>query len=296
MGRVGFLLVLLISVQLAWGQKDSTETNILYPDSLMKGRLIGVLSAQGAIYVGSITGLYFMWYKDYPQSKFHFYNDNSEWLQMDKVGHFYSSYNISRLMYTSYRWAGLDEKRSILYGSLISYVYMLNLEILDGFSAGWGFSWGDLTANTAGCLLFAGQQLLWKEQRFSIKYSYYPSQYTSYNPELLGSNFLQKLVKDYNGMSFWLSGNISSFLPKRSKFPKWINVAVGYGVEGVGVDNTDFTRYRQFFLSLDVDFTRIPTRSKTLKAIFTVLNMFKVPFPTLEYNTQGEFKFHALYF
>ncbi|MBE0647216.1 MAG: DUF2279 domain-containing protein [Bacteroidales bacterium] len=276
--------------------RKTPEPNILFPDTLHKGRLIGVLSTQGAIYVGSLTGLYFLWYKDYAQSNFHFFNDNSEWLQMDKMGHFLSSYYLSRVVYNSYRWAGVKEGKSIIFGSLLAYAFMLNIEILDGFSAGWGFSVGDLAANTAGCLLFMGQQFGWHEQRFMLKYSYHPSKYPKYNPELLGNNIVQNMVKDYNGMSVWLSGNIYSFLPRESKFPKWLNVAVGYGAEGLGVNVPGFDKYRKFFLSVDVDLTRIPTRSKVLKGIFTLLNIVKIPFPALEYNTKGQFKFHPLYF
>jgi len=290
-----FVLILVFSFCVQ-AQKRTFESNPLYPDTLHKGRLIGVLSAQGVIYFGSMTGLYFLWYRDYAQSDFHFFNDNNEWLQMDKMGHFFSSYYLSRVMYSSYRWAGVERKKSILFGSLLTYAFMLNIEILDGFSAEWGFSWGDLVANTAGCLLFAGQQLGWDDQRFVIKYSYFPSKYPQYNPELLGKNLIQNLVKDYNGMTFWLSGNIGAFLPKSSKFPKWLNVAFGYGAKGLGVDNLEFDRYRQFYLTLDVDLTRIPTRSKALKGIFTILNLIKIPFPTLEYNTKGQFKFHPLFF
>ncbi|MBL7137322.1 MAG: DUF2279 domain-containing protein [Bacteroidales bacterium] len=290
------LFIFLISGSPVQAQKRSFEPNPLYPDTLHKGRLIGVLSAQGVIYFGSLTGLYYLWYKDYAQSNFHFFNDNNEWLQMDKMGHVFSSYYLSRVMYTSYRWAGVERKKAILFGSLLTYAFMLNIEILDGFSAEWGFSWGDLAANTAGCLLFVGQQFGWDEQRFLLKYSYHPSKYPQYNPDLLGRNLIQNLVKDYNGMSFWLSGNIHSFLPKHSKFPKWLNVAVGYGAEGLGVNNQEFDRYRKFFLSLDVDLTRIPTRSKALKGIFTILNLIKIPFPALEYDTKGQFKFHAIYF
>ncbi len=272
------------------------EPNPLYPDTLHQGRLIGVLTAQGAIYAGSLTGLYFLWYKDYAQSKFHFFNDNTEWLQMDKTGHLFSSYYLSSIVYASYRWAGVKEKKAIIFGSLLSYAFMLNIEILDGFSAGWGFSLGDLTANTAGCLLFLGQQFGWHEQRFVLKYSYHPSKYPQYNPELLGTNIIQNLVKDYNGMSIWVSGNIHSFLPKHAKFPRWLNVAVGYGAEGMGVNVPEFDRYRKFYLSLDVDLTKIRTKSKVLKGIFTILNLVKIPFPALEYNTKGQFKFHPLYF
>jgi hypothetical protein len=129
-----------------------------------------------------------------------------------------------------------------------------------------------------------------------IKYSYHPTEYPPYNPEILGTTFVENLWKDYNGMTFWLSGNISSFLPAKSKFPKWLNVAFGYGGEGLAVNPQKFEQYRQFYFSLDVDLTRIPVRSKSLRALFTVLNLIKVPFPAIEYNTSGQFKFHYLYF
>jgi hypothetical protein len=152
-----------------------------------------------------------------------------------------------------------------------------------------------------------GQQLGWKEQRLVLKYSFHPTQYAQYRTDLLGDNLIQKMLKDYNGQTCWLSGNISAFLPKTTKFPKWINIAFGYGAEGMtgAVTNPDsvnhqaiphFDRYRQFYLSMDVDLTRIPTRSKALKAIFTIFSFIKIPFPAVEYNTLGQFKFHPFYF
>jgi hypothetical protein len=275
--------------------------------AINKSRLIGVLSVQGALYVGSLTGLYFAWYKDYPQSAFHFFNDNNEWMQMDKLGHITTTYYISRIGYASYRWSGVERKKAIWFGGLLGFSYMLNIEILDGFSSEWGFSVGDFTANTLGCFLFISQQLAWDDQRFIMKYSFHPTVYSQYRTDLLGTNLIQNMIKDYNGQTYWLSGNIASFLPKSSRFPKWINVAFGYGAEGMTGANQDspvyqgnpvptFTRYRQFYLSLDADLTRIPTRSKPLKALFTILSFIKIPFPAIEYNTLGQIKFHYLYF
>jgi hypothetical protein len=279
-------------------QKDT----ILHP-----GRLAAVLSGQGALYFGSLGGLYFAWYKNYPQSSFHFFNDNNEWMEMDKCGHATTAYYISMIGYNSYRWCGVSPDRAAVYGSLLGMGYLLNIEILDGFSSQWGFSLGDFTANTAGCLLFMGQQLGWKEQRFVLKYSFHQTKFAQFRPDLLGNNLIQNMVKDYNGHTYWLSGNIASFLPKTTKFPKWINVSFGYGAEGMtgAGSNPDslnhqpiphFDRYHQFYISMDVDLTRIPTRSKVLKAIFTVFSFIKIPFPAVEYNTLGQFKFHALYF
>ena len=305
--RLLLLLLLLsfITPRVLTGQSSHS----INPDTsgIRAGRLTGVLAAQGALYVASLAGLYFAWYKDYPQSSFHLFNDNGEWMQVDKCGHAITSYYISRIGYSTYRWSGVNEKSSAWYGGLLGFVYMLNIEILDGFSSEWGFSLGDFTANTLGSMIFIGQQLAWHEQRFSLKYSFHQTKYAQYRPDLMGDNLIQNMIKDYNGHSYWISGNISSFLPEESKFPRWLNVAVGYGAEGMtgafnnssdqnGQPIPQFPRYRKFFLSVDIDLTRIRTKSKVLKGIFTVLSFIKIPAPALEYNTLGQFKAHAFYY
>ncbi|HPS62149.1 MAG TPA: DUF2279 domain-containing protein [Bacteroidales bacterium] len=277
------------------------------PDSLHVKRLTAVVVTEGTLYLSSLAGLYYAWYRDYPQSSFHLFNDTREWMQVDKCGHGISAYYISRIGYSGYRWSGLSENRSAWLGGLLGFAYLLNIEILDGFSAGWGFSVGDLTANTLGCLAFTGQQLAWHEQRIVLKYSFHPTGYAGYRSDLLGKNLIQEMVKDYNGHSYWLSANIASFLPRGAKFPKWLNVAFGYGAEGMtgamenpasvnGTALPAFTRYRQFYLSLDADLTRIPVHSKLIKGIFTVIGFIKLPAPALEYNSRGQFRFHPFYF
>jgi hypothetical protein len=306
-----FLWILLIaglSVQLQ-SPAQGADTVKAPGDSvtIRKGRLAGVLAAQGTIYLATLGGLYFAWYQDYPQSSFHFFDDNDEWMQMDKMAHSTTAYYISRIGYESYRWAGVKPRAAAWYGGLLGFAYLLNIEILDAFSAEWGFSTGDLAANTFGCALFVSQQLAWHEQRFMLKYSYHTTGYPAYRPDLLGDNLIQNMVKDYNGMSFWLSGNIHSFLPEKSRFPRWLNIAFGYGAEGMtgaygninvssGQPVPEFSRYRKFFLSVDVDLTRIRTRSKVLKGVFTVLSFIKIPAPAIEYNTLGQLKFHPLYY
>ncbi len=301
-----WLLFIGLFVSLEVYSQDSIPYHSLRTDTAVvrKGRLAAVLSVQGALYIGSLGGLYFLWYKNYPQSSFHFFNDNNEWLQMDKCGHATTSYYISMVGNWSYRWAGLSKTQSAWYGGLLAEAYMLNIEILDGFSSEWGFSPGDFTANTLGAAIFVSQQLIWDEQRFRLKFSFHQTTYPVYNPEQLGSNLIQQILKDYNGQSYWLSGNISSFLPKTSRFPKWLNMAFGYGAGGMTGASANVTgqnippqqRYRRFMLSVDVDLTRIPTHSKTLKAILTVLSFIKIPAPAIEYNTLGNFRFYPLYY
>lgn len=267
-----------------------------------------VLGTEATLYAISMTGLYFAWYADYPQSSFHFYNDNAEWMQMDKFGHGVTSYLVGSFGYELLRDAGLDERRSIWFGGTLGLAFLTTVEVFDGFSKGWGFSWGDMAANTLGAGLFIGQQFLWHEQRITMKYSFHTTEFPRYRPDLLGSNFLQQTIKDYNGQTCWASFNVKSlFLNRESRFPAWLNFAFGYGATGMtgGFENVlehkgkpipYYERKRQFYFSLDVDFTKIPTNNKFLKYTFKILNIFKLPFPTIEYNTGNEWVWHWLYF
>lgn len=277
------------------------------PDSVNKKRLNAVIYTGAGLYSATLGVLYFAWYKDSDLTGFHWFNDNQAWLQVDKVGHATTAYIISNYAFWSLRWAGVDNNRSAIYGGLMGFTAMTVIEILDGFSSDWGASPGDLLANTTGSLLFTGQQLLWKEQRVRLKFSYQPTEYAQYRPDLLGENNLQRILKDYNGQTYWLSANVKSFLPEESRFPGWINVAVGYGAKGMLGSNSNPSEYngqvlpqanrvRQYYMSMDVDWTRIKTQSKGLRFVFKALNFIKLPFPALEYNQENGWVFHALFY
>ncbi len=277
------------------------------PDSINKNQLTKTLITSGALYGATMTTLWFLWYADYPHSGFHWINDNSSWLQLDKMGHLTTVYVSSGYMYEALRWSGVNNTKATLYGALAGWGFMTTVEVMDGFSAEWGASWGDIVANTTGAALFVSQQLLWKEQRIRLKFSYSPSDYAQYRPDLLGENHLQRIIKDYNGETFWLSTNIYSFLHKESKFPKWINVAVGYGGKGMlgaasnppeynGQPLPNYNRVRQYYLSMDIDWTRIKTNSNVLRTVFKVFSFIKLPFPALEYNNENGMVWHWMFY
>jgi hypothetical protein len=308
--RKHFRLILLLIVVL-YTNRAFSQTPIAL-DSLnskpYSNSRVKLLAATGVtIYVGSMTGLYLMWYKDYPQSSFHFFDDNREWLQMDKVGHATTSYYLSQVGFSACRWAGLSSKKATWWGGATGFTYLTIIEILDGFSSEWGFSTGDLIANTSGSLLFTGQQLLWDEQRIMMKYSHHSTMESSLRPDLLGSNASERWLKNYNGSTFWLSANVSSFLSKTSKFPKWLNIAVGYGASGMLGGNSNPNTYngnslptlerrRQWYLSLDIDLRKINTRFKTLNNVIHMFNFIKIPMPTIEFIQGDKTKFYWMYF
>ena len=282
---------------------DTTRVScLLNSDTLNKCRLRYAIISESALYATSIIGLNQLWYKDYPRSNFHFFNDNAEWGLMDKAGHGFTSYQLGQLGYNVLKWSGVDETKSTIYGGGLGTMFLTSVEILDGFSSAWGFSTGDFIANTSGSLLFIGQQAIWTEQRISLKYSFRQSKYSELRPDQLGENFLQNLIKDYNGQTYWISCNIASFIKKENKFPKWLGFAVGYGVDGLtGARNNRIidqyiSRDRQFYISLDVDLLKIPTKNPLLKTIFKSFGFLKFPAPTLEFKNMNTVKLHGLYF
>lgn len=300
-----FVFVLGLSFMTLWSyQAQSQMQNLLKPsDTLNSTRLQTVVIAETSLAAVTLVGLDQLWYADYKRSSFKTIDDSSEWLQMDKLGHVFSSYQLGRLGANVLNWTGSSKKSQLLYGSTLGFSFLTAVEIFDGFSEEWGFSWTDMAANAAGTGLYVGQELLWDEQRITMKYSFHSTRFASQRPDKLGNGFSEEFLKDYNGQTYWLSANVHSFL-KSSKIPKWINVAVGYGAEGMltGNDETlegrfpNQNRQRHFYLSLDVDLSRIKTNSHLLKTIFDVLNVIKVPFPTLDFNGKNGIKLHYIYF
>lgn len=262
----------------------------------LKQRKIGLGTSAGLISCGSLFYLNNIWYHEYERSKFHTFNDNTEWLQMDKCGHMITTYQTGRIIMETMQWAGFSKKQQAL-GGASGFLYMGIVEFMDGYSAGWGFSYGDIAANTLGSASAIVQKLIWNQQRLQLKVSFFPSKYAQYRSDQLGDTFLIQMLKDYNGQTYWLSINPTTFFKNEIKFPKWLNIAFGYGANGMlgarynnvlaqdEKGNTfNFKRYRQYYFSLDVDLTRIKTKSKILKTVFSGLNIIKIPFPNLEWS------------
>jgi len=242
------IIYMLIAVLLhfhfiAFSQNDSTQ--------FKRRQAIAWSSCVAATGI-SYTMLNELWYKNFPKAKLHSFNDNREWLQVDKVGHSFTSYMLAKQLSDFHSWAqpsASDNWRGIS----TSLLYMTSIEILDGRSKQWGFSWGDMIANTSGIFVYAAQEYFWKEQRIALKFSYTPSPYAAMNESTLGRNFQQRILKDYNAQTYWASFNIHRFLASGAGFPTWLNVAIGYGATKMTSANfivddvNNFQREREFY-------------------------------------------------
>ncbi|MGC6430491.1 MAG: DUF2279 domain-containing protein [Jejuia sp.] len=282
---------------------QSGLNNFLKPsDTLNRKRRNAVVVTESVLSSTALIGLNEIWYADFERSKFRTTNDNNQWLQMDKFGHVFTAYQLGKQGANLLNWSGVSKRDQLLYGATLGFGFLTAVEMLDGFSSEWGFSWGDVGTNALGTGLYISQELLWNEQRIAVKFGFIPSKYAELNPDKLGSSFPEEILKDYNGQTYWLSVNLHSFF-KDSKIPKWLNVALGYGGEGMlsglkVADNqmlTTIPRFRQLYLSLDVNLANLRTKSLLLKSIFDIFNMIKIPFPTLEFNKNGAV-FHLFHY
>lgn len=297
--------------------------NYLTPaDSLRKDRLLIAGIGEGIFTTSSLTGLHFAWYKDYDKQPFTFFNDWDGWQQMDKTGHAVGAYQAASLINHLHRWTGLGVRESRWLSSGLTVGYLTAVEIMDGYSAGWGFSLGDFAFNLAGAALFHVQDAVWSNQIAKLKLSFSPSGLTNnsvlYNQTelnraqaLYGTAIYEQWLKDYNGQTHWLSINIWSLTGKPTWMPRWIDFSLGYSAEGMlGASNNSWSladealdmiyysqvqRQRQLLLSLDLNLDHVDL-PKGLVWLKPIAHLVKFPFPALELNNKSGVHFRPFYF
>jgi uncharacterized protein YfiM (DUF2279 family) len=276
------------------GQQDSTTAD--------RRCLLTTGIGIGAGIAGSFILLDRAWYSDHERAPLHTFDDSAEWLQMDKAGHFFSAYSLGRWGHALLDRCNTSERTAIWIGGSLGLVFLSGVEVLDGTSAAWGFSWSDMAANVAGTSFFIGQQALWEEQRIFVKLSAHPTHFAEMRPSLLGEGLGERILKDYNGQTIWLSANVPRLTGL--DLPPWLCISASYGVDGLISAHASepllnvfsHERIRQYYISPDIDLTRIGVKSKVLKTVLFVLNGVKIPSPTLEFRSNGKIVGHWIYF
>jgi hypothetical protein len=299
--RIHILLILLLGITF----KSHTQNSILRnSDTLSTKRVKIVTTAVTANWITQTSLASRVWYKNFDKSNFHLFDDSKEWLQMDKMGHFYSTNKLSKLYTDCYIWSGMPLKKSVIIGSLIGLGSVTTLEILDGFNTEWGFSLSDMAANTLGSFVYASQKLIWNEERFLLKFSSHHTSYAALRPNVLGSTPLERMLKDYNGQTYWISFSPFSF-SSNEKLPKWLCLSFGYSIDqkinGSNNSYTDpltlktYNAKREYLLSLDIDFSKLPIKKRWLKLVVSRFNYLKIPFPSLIFSN-GQMIGKGIYF
>jgi Predicted periplasmic lipoprotein (DUF2279) len=280
-------------------------------DSTQKftGRKIAVWSIGGAGIVGTHAFLYATWYSKYPKSNFHWINDNKEWLQMDKVGHAFWSYFMTVNSAAAFRYANYNQKKSALFAVGITYTFQTLIEWQDGKSKEWGASAGDIAANSIGAAFGFFQSYKWGKTRVPIRITVRSTPLAKVRPSILGSTFPERVLKDYNGQTYWLDINPERMKIRPHWWPKWLGFSIGYGANGmlggddnVWIDNTglvqDYSympRMRQYFFSPSFSFGYIKSKHSLVNFLCFVTDRVRIPMPAFEWNRIEKLRFHPIY-
>lgn len=235
-----------------------------------------------------------VWWQE-ERTKFHFYQGwrrdrgyldfgwhDTLYGHIDKLGHYYCSRLMSEELYCICRWIGFQQSSSAIIAPLLSSFFMLEIEIYDGFFKDWGFSLADFTANELGAFSPLIEKRIPVLQNFQLKFSYHPSHQPNKEPSF---------IKDYAGMTFWLSCNIHAWLPAKTRevYPPWLNLAIGYGVTKQARGEIEL------YLAPDINWMKLPFgSSRTMIAMKRMLNYIHFPCVTLRLTPDR--KFYPCYF
>lgn len=292
---VSSLLILFSLIEI-----NASKPTILIDSTRSNKKKIATSISLTTAAVSSQVVLYSFWYKPYNSGKFHFINDWNEWRNMDKLGHAYSAYHLSSSTYDLLRWSGYSSHKSLIFASSSTLLYQGCIEIMDGYSDGWGFSASDILFNLLGSGIFILQNKFDKSV-VAPKFSYFPSAYAKLRPEALGNSNVSRILKDYNAQTYWLGIRPNALIP--SFKAKWFLFSIGFSINehlvGDQFSTThhgeSYNSYSQLLFSLDIDARSIPIRNKFVKKLLVPLNYIKIPFPTLAFE-KGKVRFYPLYF
>lgn len=220
------------------------------------------------------------WWK-YNRTSFHFREDLTYGLGVDKIGHFYGTalwaFSLTKVL----GWADVPDPDAVYLGSAGAFLFQTFVEIEDGFSA-WGFDRVDFLCDLGGALWPIAQYHSDALKNVNLKLSYKP---TDELHQASGGGFAgQKhlVMDDYQGQTFWLTVAPDAVLPEAAGnvWPDFLNVAVGYGVRNVyGINGEP---YSVVFIGFDYDMKKIiPQTSSFLVTLSEALNFIHFPAPAL---------------
>ena len=163
----------------------------------------------------------------------------------DKLGHMFTSYAGMRLLMPIFEAAGNSRESSVRLAAWTALGIQTGIEIADGFSREWKFSWQDAAMNLAGVALGVVLETHPElDDVFDFRLAYSPSPGNSFDP-----------FGDYSGQKYLLVVKADGFEPlRRNRFLRYLEVAVGYGARGFDEGGE---RRRDIYLGLSLNLSRL---------------------------------------
>ncbi len=229
------------------------------------------------------------WWKD-QRKFFKFAEDGYYARNIDKLSHIFTANVFTVGTAYAYEWTGISPEKSLLYGAITAMSYETYIEINDGFAPNWGFDWIDMASNFIGALYPFAQKEAPLLENFTFKWSF--------KPKWLKGKIqnTDDLLDDYTNMTFWLGVSPKGLLPKKiaKYYPGFLGFAFGLSVKNASHVSGSTHAYREWYLSLDYDITKLPGNTEFLKKLKKILNFYHFPAPAVKISPTGVW--YGLYF
>lgn len=205
----------------------------------------------------------------------------------DKLGHLWGNYAMTRGVSRILQYGGWPRTGSILTAGGLSLAFFTVSEIKDGYKVEYGFSYGDMIANTSGVALGVLLEFVPAlDRRFDVRMSYLPSdEYLARLEEAGPFN----TPEDYSGQTVLVAYHLGSIPAVRTQlgWVQYLDVSVGYRARNyLPVPDDGVDRSQELFLGISLDVqamaAAISGRGVGSRVLNFVTEMYQPPFTTLE--------------
>ena len=264
--------IALIVVACACVTRVSAQDDSTHIDPLRVGAIAGATLGGFVVGHGILNDL---WWKG-ERVPFHINSaqDYTYALNADKYGHATFAYMASTVYGDLMRWCGLDSTSAAWWGFGVAMTYQTYIEVRDGYSRDYGFSWGDIGANTLGAALPVAQHYIPALRAFDLQISFWPS-------DAFRQGAYNAIIDDYTSTTHWLAMNVHDLAPRsvQQYLPPWLGIAIGHSVRNLdGRGGGEHV----VVLSLDWQLHRIPNLPSWLRDIARVLHLYHLPAPAVQ--------------
>ena len=261
------------------------------PPSNRRSKIIsaaGTAAIYGALY-GWLTAAW--WVRTTDSNEFHMHDEgwfgaNTYAGGADKLGHGWGNYAMTRGVAQILHYGGWNQTGSAAVAGGLSLAFFTFSEVKDGYKQEYGFSYGDMIANTTGAAMGVVMELVPElDRRVDIRISYKPS---SLYLDRLKSDGPFNTPEDYTGQTFLLAYHLGSIdlLQRHASWTRFFDVNLGYAAVNYKPIPTDGrTAQQELFvggsLNLQAVAASLTGNGAGAGALDFVTEVFQPPYTTL---------------